>query len=298
MQFRPPSLLRSLGLLILIGCGREGAPDHPLSQGDWLPGDGTRDGTSTSGAGSGASLDGLPCDVAGVLQKYCVACHGATLAGGATVHLNSADALRTARDGSTVAELSLERMRSTTSPMPPVGARVSEAEIALLDAWVQDGMPDGSCSTIAVDDPFAAEPTCSTGKFWTGGDKGSPLMHPGKACIDCHQRGVRGERGPPFALAGTVFESGHEPDDCNGVNGKVETATVEITDANGRVTRLSVNAAGNFYLEGLSLRTPYTAKVSYQGRTRSMATPQTSGDCNSCHTQSGAEGAPGRIALP
>ena len=123
-------------------------------------------------------------------------------------------------------------------------------------------------------------------------------MHPGQACIDCHTRGVRGERGPRFTLAGTVFASGHEPNDCNGVNGKAEGASVEITDANGRVTRINVNAAGNFYLEQVPLASPYTARVSYQGRTRSMVTPQTSGDCNSCHTQSGANGAPGRIALP
>jgi len=29
-----------------------------------------------------------------------------------------------------------------------------------------------------------------------------------------------------------------------------------------------------------------------------MTAPQTSGDCNGCHTQTGANGAPGRITLP
>jgi hypothetical protein len=44
--------------------------------------------------------------------------------------------------------------------------------------------------------------------------------------------------------------------------------------------------------------TPFRAKVTYMGRERDMAAGQTSGDCNACHTQSGAMSAPGRIILP
>jgi mono/diheme cytochrome c family protein len=43
---------------------------------------------------------------------------------------------------------------------------------------------------------------------------------------------------------------------------------------------------------------PFTAKVTYKGRERAMAAVQTSGDCSSCHTQTGTNGAPGRITLP
>jgi hypothetical protein len=43
---------------------------------------------------------------------------------------------------------------------------------------------------------------------------------------------------------------------------------------------------------------PYTVEVRYQGRVRAMTTPQSTGDCNSCHTEQGAKGAPGRIMLP
>jgi hypothetical protein len=43
---------------------------------------------------------------------------------------------------------------------------------------------------------------------------------------------------------------------------------------------------------------PFQAKITYMGRERVMATAQTSGDCNSCHTQAGAMSAPGRIILP
>jgi len=43
---------------------------------------------------------------------------------------------------------------------------------------------------------------------------------------------------------------------------------------------------------------PYTAKVKYNGLERVMVASQTTGDCNSCHTQAGTKGAPGRILLP
>ncbi len=124
-------------------------------------------------------------------------------------------------------------------------------------------------------------------------------MHPGRACVDCHRS--RG-RGPLYTIAGTVYATGHDPDDCFGADGG-GMAVVEITDATGAVTRLTPNAipvlgsAGNFF-SSAAIATPYTARVLYQGRVRAMLTPQTSGDCNSCHTAAGTTGAPGRIALP
>jgi hypothetical protein len=46
------------------------------------------------------------------------------------------------------------------------------------------------------------------------------------------------------------------------------------------------------------LQTPYTAKVIVDGLERAMVTPQVSGDCNACHTEAGANGAPGRVRTP
>jgi hypothetical protein len=43
---------------------------------------------------------------------------------------------------------------------------------------------------------------------------------------------------------------------------------------------------------------PYRARVVTANGTRAMATEQTIGDCNTCHTVSGRENAPGRIYLP
>jgi hypothetical protein len=120
-------------------------------------------------------------------------------------------------------------------------------------------------------------------------------MNPGLACIACHRSGG-GEEAPNFAIAGTLYPTAHEPDRCNGVNG-TNGARVVIVDAANRTITLTPNSAGNFSYTG-ALTTPYRAKVTYQGRERLMSAAQTSGDCNSCHTQNGSNSAPGRIILP
>jgi hypothetical protein len=117
-------------------------------------------------------------------------------------------------------------------------------------------------------------------------------MHPGLPCISCH----RGAGPPPFFLAGTVYATAHEPNDCNGSRAGVE-ATVVITGADGILLTLPINSVGNFY-SAQPVALPFTAKVVAGSVQRAMSTPQTRGDCNSCHTEAGANGAPGRIMLP
>jgi hypothetical protein len=39
-------------------------------------------------------------------------------------------------------------------------------------------------------------------------------------------------------------------------------------------------------------------KVTYKGKESKMMMQAPSGDCNSCHTQNGEQGAAGRIVLP
>jgi hypothetical protein len=119
-------------------------------------------------------------------------------------------------------------------------------------------------------------------------------MHPGRACIDCHATRARA---PRFVIAGTVYPTAHEPNECNGVDGAKTGAQVVITDANGKELTLPVNSAGNFFTES-AVATPYTAEVVANGKTRAMGAAQKVGDCNSCHTQDGASGAPGRIVAP
>jgi hypothetical protein len=117
------------------------------------------------------------------------------------------------------------------------------------------------------------------------------------ACNSCHFIGGVATKFP-FDISGTVYPTAHEPDLCYGA----PTATVVITDAKGTDHTLTVNAAGNFYnlnyLGVGAIPTPYKAKVIAGGKTRVMVSAQTNGDCNTCHSQSGAQSAQGRILLP
>jgi hypothetical protein len=114
-------------------------------------------------------------------------------------------------------------------------------------------------------------------------------MHPGRACIDCHSQG----EGPDYVVAGTVFPTAHEPDDCNGVGG----IQVVVTDSQGTSETLTANSVGNFAGRG-GLTPPFSVKVVSGGKSRSMNGTVSTGDCNGCHTVMGAQGAPGRIMAP
>ena len=118
-------------------------------------------------------------------------------------------------------------------------------------------------------------------------------MSPGDTCVSCHSSS-NGEASM-LTIGGTVYPTAHEPTNCDGVS--VTGATVVITDANNKVQTLTVNSVGNFQ-SSASVAAPYKASVVYNGATLSMLTAQTSGDCNSCHTVDGANGAPGRVMLP
>ena len=144
------------------------------------------------------------------------------------------------------------------------------------------------CSACA--EPPSAE-MCLSGDAWENGDLGSPQMHPGRDCLGCHQD--RGEA-PQVMLGGTVYEGSNELDDCLGLPG----VTLELTDANGVVMELTSNDSGNFVLQNTAIATPYSVKLLYEGRERVMSAMQTELSCNSCHTEEGANGAPGRILAP
>jgi cytochrome c553 len=137
--------------------------------------------------------------------------------------------------------------------------------------------------------------------MWTRGDRGSQVMHPGRTCVSCHAANgaTSASSFPPlFQFAGTVFPTAHEPDECNGLPGG---AKVVVRGADGRELVAPVNAAGNFFYAGSpsDLVMPFTAKVvTADGKERPMQGAQRSGDCNSCHTQDGERGAPGRIVAP
>jgi mono/diheme cytochrome c family protein len=286
-----------LGLLLLLACTPGCAADDdglatPLPRHDAGPG-----GASDASIDAAVGPSGLPCEVQDVLVAHCASCHGGVPAGGATVSLMTRDQLLSASPTVptlTLLDRAIEQMRS--GAMPPMPASpVPDAEIVALETWRTAGAPEGTC--VPVNDPFAGPDTCTSGRRWTSGNLESPLMRPGGACISCHTSMREGPR-PPLTLAGTVYGSGREVDDCNGVGtSAADPIEVVVTDATMREIVMAPNAAGNFFSQ-TAVTFPITAVVRYQGRERAMVTRVPSGDCNGCHTLRGDMMAPGRIVLP
>jgi hypothetical protein len=135
-------------------------------------------------------------------------------------------------------------------------------------------------------------------------------MHPGRTCIDCHSKS---NEAPSLTIAGTVYPTAHEPDECYGVPDP-NSVTVEITDANNQVIMIPLASGVNFLgpqsgnflrrtSEG-SVKFPIHARLISGGKSRKMIGEVSSGDCNSCHTQNGDNPgdpqnlAPGRLLAP
>lgn len=256
----------------------------PLDDSLWPSGDG--------GSGGDGGQSGLPCDVAQILSTHCWSCHGQvpSVNGPALVSWKDLTATSPSYPGQSIAARSLARMQNSTSTMPPSPASpVSAAELATFQSWVSSGTPQGSCGAPDGGNPFDVPAVCSSGQTWSGGE--NARMHPGRACISCHSSG----EGPSYSIAGTVYPTAHEPNDCNSSN--LAGVTVQITDNSAHVITLTPNNVGNFYYQS-SLSLPYFAEVLSQGNNRAMSSTQTSGDCNLCHTPTGANGAPGRIIPP
>lgn len=161
---------------------------------------------------------------------------------------------------------------------------------ALLAFAIGTLVAEGKSSS-ALDPRLVGKGTGSSGFKWIGGNEESPLMYPGRDCISCHASG----EGPRFVTAGTVYARIDEKNDDFGVEG----VTVQLTDSKGAVITMVTNIAGNFMpAKRVTMAMPYTAKVIYQGAENAMATPQSNGNCMSCHSAAGAGGALGRIVAP
>lgn len=249
-----------------------------------------------------ATGDGLPCEVRATLADHCQTCHGAKPSNGAPFPLVSyQDLTRKNTAGVVIADRVLERIKSATRPMPPLpSSPLSGAEIAAFEAWATAGTPASAADCKAMPGPFDGPVVCTSGQSWPGGNRGNPVMHPGLACIACHQRGddvalaPDDDDAPQFRIAGTVYPTGHEPNDCNGA----ATGSVEVSNAAGMViATLPVNSVGNFFSTA-AVPAGFHVAVVANGKRRAMVMSPPKGDCNSCHTTAGANGAPGRITLP
>jgi hypothetical protein len=221
---------------------------------------------------------------------------------------------------------------------PAPGAAVPSADVSTFSSWVSAGSPAGTCAgtgggagggggsatgggtgggtatgggtgggSATGGGGGTAPTTCASNLSWLLGNLGSQWMNPGYACQSCHAGNNFAGQNPNHAskqseamfFMGTVYGGLHEKNLCDEVN--ASSAKIEILDSNGTVKlTLTPNGVGNFYSSssqaGFTL--PYTARVTQNGKTRAMTTPQTSGDCNTCHTEQGLNGAPGRVQLP
>ncbi len=254
-------------------------------------------------AGVVTGLDGLNCEVSAVLVRRCGACHGPTPAAGVPMSLASRNDLLAQSLGDPLRnqlQRSILRMQDTVTPIPPQpNAPATADEVAVLVKWMNAGMPaetclNGDAGVPEVSDGGLAPTTCTTGTYWTLGNRQSVLMNPGMACISCH---LQLEGRAILTVGGTIYKGFHEKDTCNGGAGPGNGAVVQLIGADGAVFNLTPNGAGNFWSQ-LAIKKPYTARVIANGQIRSMIAAQTSGDCNSCHTEQGANGAPGRIVWP
>jgi mono/diheme cytochrome c family protein len=253
-------------------------------------------GGGDPGTGDGGTGSGLPCDVAQALSS-CQACHGSSPAVGVPFSLitySDLTATSPTYSDQTVAQRAVARMSDGSFPMAPHPLDAApQSDIDTIQAWIDAGYPAGDCTpppggTNPYDTPMACTNGKSTITF------GSQSMRPGEACIDCHTKNF----GPFLTVAGTVYPTAHESNDCKGSN--VTSASIIITDKNNKTLTLHPNSAGNFYSQ-TTVTAPYTVKLTYQGRERDMTglvVAPTNGDCNSCHTADGSNGAPGRIMLP
>jgi len=240
-------------------------------------------------AAAAAAASGLPCDVANYLAAKCTNCHGNPPLPSAIAALESYDDMKAmAKEDPTKneTELSVIRMKKASAPMPP-GALPSAAEVAILEKWIADGYPKGSCGTnLDADGGVVGDggsgvvrppPPVSVFKnataFATRAGRNS--HNAGKDCMSCHKSG--GGEAPRFALGGTLYD---------GMGKAVGGAEVRLVDATGKASSVYTGTNGTFYLNGAGFAGPAFVGVRNATSTQDMFTALQSsngGACSSCH---------------
>jgi hypothetical protein len=138
---------------------------------------------------------------------------------------------------------------------------------------------------------FALAACGGSGETTTDPTQPGPLMMPGDNCLRCHNP-ISDTGAPPWSAGGTVFPA-TDAKTTDGVMG----AVVEITDAQGKVVKLTTNEAGNFYTAE-ALEAPLRVALTHDGKRIEMPVDAPAGSCNACHSLPPVGGAPGRIHLP
>jgi hypothetical protein len=253
------------------GTGSTGSTTGPNSESS--DSGSTTSGTGGSGTVSGAT--GVPCDVATVFAEKCTGCHSDPPVNGSMSGLVTfTDLTATAKEDTskTEIELSVARMQSTTSPMPPasVGNPATASDISTLQNWITAGTPAGSCDAGVVgggsSNVFTGQPAFAT----KAGPDGN--HNAGRDCLSCHDGS--GEA-PQFTFAGTLY---------NGSGTAVAGAEIRVVDAAGKAVSVYSATDGNFYQKGSStFAAPGHAGARNAATTNLMVSQVTNGGCNSCH---------------
>jgi hypothetical protein len=276
------------------GGGTTTPPSSDGGAGSTTPSDGGAGAPSGTG---GASGSGVPCDVATMLAANCTSCHSdPPLASALAGLVTYADLMAISHEDPTKneAQLSLARMQSASSPMPP-GAPPPAAEITTLQNWINAGYPKGACdagtsggsgtdggTNAGGTDGGAPPPPVSV---WNGApafasQTGPSTHNAGKDCMNCHGSGGSG---PGFAFGGTVYD---------GSGAAVVGAEVRFVDSTGKATSVYSGPSGTFYLHGTGFSGPAHVGVRDATNTQEMFTalqsgaqsPASSGGaCSACH---------------
>jgi len=239
---------------------------------------GTSGTTATDGAAPPAppAGAGLPCNISAFLAAKCTSCHADPPVNGSLSGLVTiGDLLATAKEDATKneAQLSLVRMQSATSPMPPasVANPATAAEITAFQAWVT-GNYQGSCGDAGAPPPPATDAFTGAGAFVLQSG-GSGKHNAGKNCMGgCHNHG--------FTFAGTLYDA---------AGAAVSSAEVRLVDANGKAILVHSGTNGNFYSS-----TSWTPPAHVAARTAtnkvvmvSALSAASNGGCNGCHATGG-----------
>lgn len=254
----------------------------------------TSSGSDAGGSGDAGKADAgtLPCDVQRLVASHCQECHGAKPEQGAPF------SLVTRADVKDAAARMQFRMQAGTMPPAP-RASPSALEQSLFAAWIDAGYPEtGTCTPLPdAGTPDAGAPTtCASNVFYNQLlEPPGELMNPGLSCPTCHAANQLFY--VAFTYAGTVMPGLHEKNTCKSPP-TADGGIVEIAALDGGVFwQWEVNSSGNFRTLDAG-PSPYVARLYRGGMVKQNQTTHTSGDCNTCHTEQGANGAAGRLTFP
>jgi hypothetical protein len=148
----------------------------------------------------------LPCDVSKVMVKSCQTCHGTTPIGGAPMPLVTFDDFHkpaSTQPTKKVYQLVQERIHDTNRPMPPID-KMSDTDVAAIDAWVKGGAltgpaTDAMCDTKPMGSGTVSETEHSRGRITPG---------PNETCYDfkVHASQTEVDDNPFMIDPGEIYE--------------------------------------------------------------------------------------------